>query len=344
MLLRCAPDAAHVELEATEVDAVVGAALERLSANGDERARAELAAAPTFRRLTIVMASLGQALRVPVKIRGGCCDRQGVLHTGNGLSSLLATLSGRVDQPYRARHTLGELARAREAGELVRSPRLETVAWVETRRDGSQVARRRRFLRSTLYASAPALRSWYRRASLESFVHELGKVVPSAWRRAAYLVRGSRGYWGAIRRSRVEVTAERTRSAAATRRRDAWNRYKNRTWRGSQTSKTERENSSRGTVELPAGEALTVAAGAGRGGGRVVRPPWASSDEPASTPEQGSFRARMLAAGLDVAAWGSDASSRGLRQSLDRGADLREPGARARERGGLPWRAARYRE
>lgn len=340
MLLRCAPDAAHVEIDANEADAVFGAALERLAAIGDERARTELASVPAFRRLTIALACLGQALRVPVKVRGGCCDRNGVLHPGNGLSSLLATLSGRVDEPYRARHTLGELARAREAGELVRSPRLESVAWVETRRDGSQVARRRRFLRSTLYASAPALRSWYRRASLESLVHELGRIVPSAWRRAAYLVRGSRGYWGAIRRSRVEVTAERARSAAAARRRDAWNRYKTRAWGGVQTSKTKRENSSRGTVELPTMEDPAIAAGAGRGGGKVVRPPWASSDERESDPTQGSFDERMRAAGLDVSAWETPTSSSRSRSPSSSSRALSTDG---HDLIGLPWRSARYR-
>jgi len=341
-LLRCAPDAGHVELEALEVDAVLGAAFERLASRGDERARAYVAALGTVHRLEAALAVLGQALRVPVKIRGGCCDRKGVLHPGNGLGSLLGTLSGRVDDPFTGRGTVAVLARARELGTLVRSPRLERVSWVETRRDGSKVERRKRFLRSTLYATAGALRAWYRRPELASLVVELAKVLPPAWRLRAYLVRGSRGYWGAIRRSRAEASADRKRAAGAARRRNAWQRYQRRAWGGVRTSKTKRENSSKGTSETPAREAPAVAAGAGRGGGGietlVLDPPTAI----ASTPDQGSFRQRMAAAGLDVAAWELDASCHGVRSSLDGRPDVRGAGTRPDTGRGLPWRASHY--
>lgn len=321
----------------------MGAAFVRLASRGDERARADFASMGPVHRLEAALAVLGQALRVPVKIRGGCCDRQGVLHPGNGLSSLLGTLSGRVDDPYTARGTLAVLARARDAGTLVRSPRLERVAWIETKRDGSTVERRKRFLRSTLYATATALRAWYRRPALVSLVHELGQLVPSAWRRAAYLVRGSRGFWGAIRRSKAEASADRKRAGAAARRRHAWERYKRRAWGGVQTSKTKRENSSRGTSETPTRAVLTVAAEAWRGGGRIETPVLDPSTATRSMPGQGSFRDRMAAEGLDVTVWGLDATRDRLRASLDRRTDVRGSGSRSERSGGLPWRAARYR-
>lgn len=341
-LLRCAPDAIHVELEALETDAVVGAALERLSSRGDERARAYLASLGAVHRLEAALACLGQALRVPVKVRGGCCDRKGVLHPGNGLSSLLGTLSGRVDEPFTGRGTVAVLARAREAGTLVRSPRLENVSWVETKADGSTVQRRKRFLRSTLYATAPALRTWYRRPELASLVVELAQVAPPAWRQRAYLVRGTRGYWGAIRRSKAEASADRKRAAGVARRRQAWERYKRRAWGGVRTRKTKGENSSRAESSNPTPGAPTVAAGAGRGGARAEAPVVDPPTAPVSTPDKGHFADRMAAEGLDLAAWGLDASRDRLRPRFDRGADVRGPGTRPDASSGLPWRAPKY--
>lgn len=346
ILLRTCPDAAHVELEANEVDAVLGAALGRLSAAGDERAAAYLRAIPTFQRLTVALAVLGQALRVPVRLRGGCCDRKGKLHVGNSLGALLGTLSGRIDDPYTGRGATKVCEQAKDAGESVRAPRLYDVAWTEVRPDGTTIERKRRFGRSVLYGAAPALRGLYRREELAGLVVEVAKIMPGAWRRRAYLVRGSRGYWGAIRRSKVEVAVERRKAGAARRRRESWERYKRRSYavkNGVQTSKAKRENSSRGESQVPAGAAPSIAATAGRGGSRDREPVLDSSTSTESDPKQGCFADRMAAEGLDVDAWGLNGPRSGLRPRVDRRPDVRpaesSPPSRSRE----PWHHARYR-
>ena len=86
-MLRCAPDAAHVELEANTVDAVLGAALQRLAVRGQLSVGTYLGALDSVHRLEAALAVLGQALRVPVKLRAGACDRQRVSALeGAGLS------------------------------------------------------------------------------------------------------------------------------------------------------------------------------------------------------------------------------------------------------------------
>ena len=333
-LLRCAPDAAHVELEANTVDAVLGAALERLAVRGQLAVRAYLGSLDSVYRLEAALAVLGQALRVPVKLRAGACDRQGRMHPGNGLGSVLGTLAGRIE-PYSGRGALAVIERGRELGTLVRSPRLEARAWIETRRDGSTKARRQRFLRSNLYVSAPALRRWYRCPQLAPLVIELARIMPNAWRAAARLVQGSRGYWGAIRRSKAEVVAERAKAAALSRRRKAFQALRARV----QTRKTKRENSSEAGSTTTVAGAPTRAAGAGRGGGKV------ETDvlDRESDPSQGTFRSRFAALGLDLDLWGSDdtSSQDRLRPRLDRRADRSSSGRGAAVDRAFPWRRSR---
>lgn len=335
-LLRCAPDAAHLELEANEVDAVVGAALSRLLARGDQSAGALFGSVDSVYRLEALMCALGQALRVPVKLRAGACDAKGTMHPGNGLGAILGTLNNQVE-PYTGRGALAVVSRGRELGTLVRSPRLEARRWVETRRDGTTKERRQRFLRSNLYVSAPALRRWYRHPQLAPLIAELGRIAPGAWRAAARLVRGSRGYWGAICRSRAEVAAAKARVSGAARRRAAFERYRARI-SGVQIRKTKREKSPESMIEGSEAWAPRGAAGAGRGEGRVESDVLDRSTDRPSDPSQGSFRDRLAALGLDLSSWGADAPTCGLRPRLDGRADVREPARGSAADGAFPWR------
>jgi hypothetical protein len=233
-LLRACPSSGHVELEGQTVDQVLGVALANLDRRQDTTARQLLDSQTQEQRLVIALAVVGQALRVPVRVRAGACDRKGLDAPGNALGQLLATLSGRL-LPYTGRRPLQVVAEARATAALVRAANVSNQRWIETKRNGQTVERKRRFLRSWLYASAAALRAWYRHASLSSLVHEVARLAPGAWRVAARAKRGARGYWGAIRRSRNDLV----QAAKAQSRRRAFERFKRRF----QTIKTKRENS-----------------------------------------------------------------------------------------------------
>ena len=73
---------------------MLGLALQYLEQRGDGAARAYLAALPSEDRLIAALAVAGQALRVPVAVRGGTCDVRGLAAWGNRLSWLLGTLAG----------------------------------------------------------------------------------------------------------------------------------------------------------------------------------------------------------------------------------------------------------
>ena len=334
-LLRLCPDAPHVELEALEFEAVLGAALDRLRSRGDQSAGEYLAGLPALDRLPAALAAIGQCLQVPVKVRGGACDRKGLGHPGNGMGALLGLLAGReASEPYTGRGTVALLARAREKGTVIRSAQLRDERWTETRRDGTQVQRRRKFARSMTYIPAAHLRRFYRAPQLAALVTEMHRLCPPAWRVAARWRRCSRGYWGAIRRSR----SERVSADNAARRRAAFAALKARTT-GVRISKTEGENSSRAGSQPTVPDARTIPAGAGRGGAKVETLPVGPTDMIESDPQQGKFRDRLAAEGLDVARWESQPEP-----AAPSRVDARRLGVAARapsvHRGAEPW--ARY--
>lgn len=325
MGLRYAPDAAHVELDVVEADLVVGAALDTLELRGDDQARELFSGLAHHERLVATMAVLGQALRAPVRLRAGACDRKGVYHPGNGLGQLMGTLASR--QPYTARAAEYALDAGREANALSRAPNLVNMRWLERLSDGRTIERRRRFRRSNLYASAEQLRTFYRSPQLASLVIEVARLMPDAWRVQARAKRGPRGYWGAIRRSRWDVS--KARSAA--KRRAAFDVFR-RQKRAFQTRKTERENSSQTTRQLTGA----------RGSSDVGPDSWAREGRcptPVldSTTRPRSFVARIAEAGFALEVVDHAQPGSAIRSGLDRRPGDRGPARPATPSGTLPW-------
>lgn len=323
--LGAAPDARHLEVDANELATVVGAALDVLARRGATEARDRLLELDHVERLAAAAAVVGQALRVPVSIRGGTCDRRGTGHVGNGLGGLLGVLAGR--EAYSGRQTLLELAHGREVGLLARAPHLEAHEWTEETPTGPR-RRKRRFRRSTLYVSAAGLRQHYRAPQLAELVIVVARLVPPAWRLGAYVRRSSsRGYWGAIRQSRDDGTKERARRREL---REKW--YGNRRkWRESKkfrTSKTKREKITTGARVDTSRDSSATPPEAGQGGACPSR----VLDSPRTRPSE-ALAARLgtghaIVAGLDARrrAWHrathADMGCPGHRETSSRGADV----------------------
>ena len=134
---------------------MLGLALQYLEQRGDGAARAYLAALPSEDRLIAALAVAGQALRVPVAVRGGTCDVRGLAAWGNRLSWLLGTLAG-DRASYTGRGTRLALARGANLRKLVR----DVVMLAEP--PPGQSRYRRRFGTGILYASAAELRRHYK--------------------------------------------------------------------------------------------------------------------------------------------------------------------------------------
>lgn len=193
--VRTAPRARHVELEALELSRVVleaRAELERSSSWDTLEALGEL---EHHERLAVALYAAGQALRVPVCVRAGMDDKHGADAPGNGLGRLLAALKGR-SRPFSGETARRVCAAGHESETIARASRMQLGAWC----DAAGRSWRRKFLRGLVYVPAERLRELYLGQAWPELVAAIGRVLPSAWRRAAFLRRDplGRGYWGKI--------------------------------------------------------------------------------------------------------------------------------------------------
>lgn len=273
---RQTPASAHVRVEADTLAAVFDLALGYLEQRGDLAARELLAGLDSADRLCVALAVTGQALRVPVAVRGGTCDVRGLSSWGNRLSWLLGTLAG-DRASYTGRGTRLVLARGESEAKLVRD-----VVLLHEPPPG-QTTYRKRFGTGILYASAHELRRWYRAPELVELVRLVGQLAPARWRGEAHRARvGRRGYWQAIRQSRGDLA----KLAAARRRASEWAIRRARWGKRTVPIGQRREcidPQSRAETEQPAASDRPRAE-AGRGGG---------GDAPAAAPPTPAYAAAL---------------------------------------------------
>lgn len=374
--LRSAPKGggSHLQVEAVELARVVLDARRALQRRRQGETLRALAALPHHDRLAVVLYATGQALRVPVCVRGGLNDTWGVNAHGNGLARLIAASRGRAE-PYSPQTGLRVMDDGHADKALARAPRLVQEAWT----DAAGRTWKHRFVRGLLYVPADRLRALYVERAWQPLVAALANALPLAWKKGAQLRRKAGGYWASIRPDPVRPTPRKPPSDAILRAelregrrfveiaakhgyvpfarlRWLWAEIK-KSWgiKRSKRSRITREvesvpcGTSRSTPanqplapETIPSDARDAAQRAGQGGGRVESPATAPSDAP-STPDGGSFRDRFKAEGLDLGAWENDrAEDRRVLPRLDGGPERRGPEVAAPRRSLQPWRDARY--
>ena len=262
---RATPSGRHLHVEADVLDAVLGLALDELDARGDLRARELLASLPAEDRLCAVLAAAGQALRVPLAVRGGTNDTHGLSAEGNRLGWLLGTLRGDAERPsYTGRGVRLVLAR----GELTNKLMRDVVMLAKPPPRDSRY--KRSFGTGVLYASAATLQGYYRLPELAELSRAIGRLAPARWRGEARELRrinGGFGYWGAIRHSRGQAANIARARRIASERRMRWKKLRNGTLPNEQ--RREKFSSERlSENEQPTGSDRR-SADAGQGGGGV---------------------------------------------------------------------------
>lgn len=184
----------HLQLEALELSSVVLRARADLEQLGHWATLSALDQLEHHARLSVALYATGQALRIPVCVRGGIDDARGADAPGNGLGRLLAALRGR-QTPLSGQTARRACVDGNEMETLARCARLEAHAWTDDRGR----TWRRRFRRGLVYVPAEQLRALYVERSWSQLVAALGRALPRAWRLAAHLRRKRGGYWHAIR-------------------------------------------------------------------------------------------------------------------------------------------------
>lgn len=184
----------HVQLDALELELVMRQALEQLESSCSWATLDQLETLEHHERASVCLYATGQALRVPVCVRGGSDDKQGRDAPGNGLGRLLGALA-RSSTALSASTAHRAIRAGHEAGTLARAQRLVKQAWC----DDAGRSWRRKFMRGLVYVPAEALRALYLRQAWGELVAAIGRVVPRAWRKAAHLRARAGGYWRSIR-------------------------------------------------------------------------------------------------------------------------------------------------
>jgi hypothetical protein len=268
---RATPSGRHLHVEAQTLDAVLGLALDQLDAKGDLQARAFLASLSAEDQLCAVLAATGQALRVPVCVRGGTNDTFGLSSPGNTMGWLFGTLRGDPDEPaYTGRGARKVLARGEATNKLMRDV---VMLNKPPPRDNRY---KRSFGTGVTYGSAATLQSYYRHAQLVELSRAIGRLAPARWRGEARELRrinGGYGYWGAIRHSRGQAASIARARRIAAARRIRWQKLQNVTVPNRQREEKFSSQRMSENEHLPASD--RPRADAGRGGG---------GSEPAGTP------------------------------------------------------------
>ena len=222
---RATPSGRHLHVEAEVLDAVLGLALDELDARGDLRARELLASLPAEDRLCAVLAAAGQALRVPVAVRGGTNDTHGISSPGNAMGWIFGTLRGDPNEPsYTGRGARLVLARGEATNKLMRD------VVMLNRPPPRDPNYKRSFGTGVTYPSAATLQGYYRLAELAELSRAIGRLAPARWRGEARELRrinGGYGYWGAIRHSRGQAANIARARRIASERRIRWEKLRN---------------------------------------------------------------------------------------------------------------------